>query len=256
MALAHVGSLYAQQDVSMTFQNNCNNWGWGSGYVINNGIVTAALLSETGARIMQFDLGSYALLRIDRTASNRGFGAEDVFDGGGFMTWPAPQDDWGAAWGVWPPPPYLSHGVYTAAVRSQTAEAVVISCESPQEQLTAAAGLVLKKTYTLRKGTSRMTVDQSLVNRGAQTRTWGLRLVTELPRAHTGSTDYTSFDFFFPRGRVDKGRQRRILGPGGQCRCADRAADDRYRVRRGPLAIQWRRREGVQSSRQAVDRMG
>jgi hypothetical protein len=191
----------AQYDVSTTEVNSYINSAWGKAYVLKNGLCSLSITPNVGGRVMSYCLGSYSFLRIDAGAGlgPYGTGLEDVFKGGGFMTWPVPQINWWSN-ASWPPPPYLAHGLYSDLVVSNSTDSVVVALTSPQEQLSTAAGLVFRKVYTLYRATSRLKVDIRLINKNATPKTWSIREVAQLKPTHPGQSDYNNFKAFFPKG--------------------------------------------------------
>ena len=182
----------AQYDVSMSETNNSN---WGKTFLLKNDLCTLSIIPNVGGRIMSYCLGSHSFLRVVPDAPKGGLSSAGQFDGGGFMTWPAPQVIWN-----WPPPPYLAHGPYGVTVISNTADSVVISLASETEKFSDAAGLVFRKIYTFYKATSRVKVDVRLINKGSSSKTWSIREVAQVWATHTGKSDYSNFRAFFPKG--------------------------------------------------------
>jgi hypothetical protein len=194
LALCAVGSA-ARYDASLSELDAYINPAWGKAFVLKNDLCTLAVMPDVGGRIMAYCLGPHSFLRVAPYASPGGLSAQDLFDGGGFMTWPAPQSIWN-----WPPPQYLSHGPYKATVISNSADSVVISCISQPEQWQSAAGMVFHKMYTFYKASSRVHVDVRLINRGSTPQKWSIREVAEVWPQHGALSDFSNFRAFFPKG--------------------------------------------------------
>ena len=192
-------TLSAAHNVSVTHQESYPGTDWGAYYRVSNNLVSVALFPEIGGRAMEFKLGDQEFLRTNKDAQKAAGGEHDFFEGGGFMTWPVPQDDWGAVWGGWPPPPALNHGSYTSAPLHQSADSVALFFSSPREQITSAAGLVFRKHYTLYKNASRMRIEHRMINESGVNQNWSVRKVVQHPY-HRGVDNCF---LYFPKGVSD-----------------------------------------------------
>ena len=182
---------------SVTIQSTVNyrGWGWES-VVMENGLVTAATVPAIGARVMQYDLGSHASLFVNPAETGKTYkpaqGAS-WHNFGGFKNWPAPQDEWG-----WPPPPTLDFGAYTASIVSQTADSVALLVTGPTEKWLA-PGIHFERRAVLYPGSTRLKMEQTLVNDGSIPVEWSVWDITQCIVNHPGERDFENFWVYFPK---------------------------------------------------------
>jgi hypothetical protein len=190
-------TLCAQtSSVSLHTISDYDQWGWGA-VVMQNGIVTLATVPAIGARVMQYNLGSLqsvmvnsSLLGKTYTPANNGI----WYNFGGYKTWPSPQDNWP---GGWPPPPTLDYGTYTVTDTIQTSDSAVVGVASQVEQWYT-PGIQFIRKATVYNGTSRVKMDQTIINKGTGDVTWGVWSIIQSIANHPGKTDYQNFWTYFP----------------------------------------------------------
>jgi len=183
----------AQQNPNIELIENYNNWRWDA-WVMSNGLVTVATVPVIGARIMQYDLGDHPSIYVNPSEFGNAYTPE--FSGfwpnfGGFKNWPAPQAIWN-----WPPPPTLDYGIYEAVADTLT-DSVSLTVTSPVEQWRA-PNLRIERRTTLYKGTSRVKVEQTIINESDEIQQWGVWDITQSVANHTGETDFDNFWVYFP----------------------------------------------------------
>jgi hypothetical protein len=172
--------------------DNYNGWGWHA-YVMQNGLITTATMPEIGARIMQYDLDSHASIWInDAEVGN----IHDPIDGiwynyGGFKNWPAPQDRWS-----WTPPPILDCGAYTCQAVVNTADSVAVFVSSQVEQWKT-PDLRFERRVTLYSGSTRLKVEQTLINERGSAQSWGVWDITQNNVQHGSQGDWQNFWVYF-----------------------------------------------------------
>ena len=183
----------AQQNPNIELIKDYNSWGWDA-WVMSNDLVTVATVPVIGARIMQYDLGDHPSIYVNPeefsniyTPSSSGFWPNF----GGFKSWPAPQAIWN-----WPPPPTLDYGLYEA-VADTFSDSVSLTVTSPVEQWRA-PDLRIQRRTTLYKSTSRIKVEQTIINDSNETQQWGVWDITQSITTHTGETDFDNFWVYFP----------------------------------------------------------
>lgn len=185
--------VLAQTTVHIELVENHNNWGWDS-WVMQNGLVTVATVPTIGAKIMQYDLGSHSSMFVNPAEVGKTYIPQSNSDWpnfGGFKNWPAPQSEWN-----WPPPPTLDFGNYTATVDSSQ-DSVSLTVISPIEQWRA-PNLRFQRKTTLYEGTTRVNVQQTIINEGNSDQEWSVWDVTQNITNHLGETDFENFWVYFP----------------------------------------------------------
>lgn len=200
-AILAVGRLFASAPGNVSIEKvvNHNNWGaaWDTSYVIENGIVTLTAVPKIGGRVMQYDLGDHPSIYVD--ATNRGqVPADGNMMLGGFRQLASPQSDFG-----WPSGPHLDCLPYTCTIPVSSADSTVIHMESEvennDEQGGTLNGLQFKRTLTVYRGTSRVRVLMTMINRGAQTKQKGIWGITQVVCSNNGSVDKTNIWVYFQR---------------------------------------------------------
>ncbi|MBM3279803.1 MAG: hypothetical protein FJY95_17240 [Candidatus Handelsmanbacteria bacterium] len=185
-------SLLAQTRIAPL--TNYKNWGWDA-VVLENGLITLAVVPRIGARIMQYDLGSHPSIFVnDRELGNFYEPLPDSVwhNYGGFKNWPAPQDRWN-----WPPPPILDGAPYEARIEVDTPDSVALWVSSPVEQWRT-PGLRFERRMSIYPGTSRVRVAQTIVNEGEEADRWSVWEISQAPGHHPGERDFENFWVYFP----------------------------------------------------------
>jgi hypothetical protein len=190
--------LYGQTpNVTIQIVPNYNQWGWDTTIVMQNDLITMATVPSIGARVMKYDLGSLpsimvnsSLLRVTHNPASDG----NWYNFGGYKTWPSPQNNWPNSW---PPPPKLDYGKYTYQIVSQTTDSVVALVTSPVETWVAPK-IQFKRRATIFPGTSRVRMEQTIINTGSTLVNWGVWSITQSIVNHTGKTDYQNYWAYFP----------------------------------------------------------
>ena len=184
--------VFAQPaDTEIDSVNNHNDWGWTS-IVQKNGIITLATVPDIGARIMQYDLGDHAFLYLNSGEIGKTYTpAQGGFHGfGGYVVWPGPQN---SRWG-WPPPPVLDYGAYDVVIEHDSVDSTSVFVSSGVEQWQA-PGLRFERKMTVYKGTSRVRVDQAIINEAANDQNWSIWDVTQTV---TNLSEKDDFWVYFP----------------------------------------------------------
>jgi hypothetical protein len=187
--------------------------GWPA-YALGNGLVSVAVVPAIGGRLMRYDLGTHPFLWTNPLEAGKTYEpAEDApwRNFGGYKTWPAPQLAWRHGLGVWPPPPRLDGGAWSAEIEAGEGGRAVLATVSPVEDFPSwqSAGLQFARRYTLHPGCTRLHVEQSMLNTGKTPATASLWDVTQVIGAHPGADDYDKFWVYFPLNR------RSAFGPNG-----------------------------------------
>ncbi len=177
-------------------------WAWKS-WVIKNGLITLAVVPEIGGRVMQYDLDGHPSIYLNPAEIGKTYSPSEHSgwpNYGGYKTWPAPQNRWLVGGGGWPPPPNLDFGTYSCQIVTDTPESSSVKLESPVEILSkyACQGLKFERQLTIYRGSTRVKVEQTLVNTGSQKVNWSIWDVTQSIVNHSGETDYDNFWVYFP----------------------------------------------------------
>jgi hypothetical protein len=194
LALAGLAAASAQSQTTVETLADYNQWGW-EAVVMRNGLITVATVPAIGARVMQYDLGGHPSIFVNSDELGKTYTPvknAPWHNFGGFKNWPSPQDKWN-----WPPPPILDFGAYTSQIEFQTPDSVAISVSSPKEQWLT-PNLRFERRTTIFRGTSRVRMEQTLVNEGTAPVEWGVWDITQSIVHHEGRTDYENFWVYFP----------------------------------------------------------
>ncbi|MCD6335757.1 MAG: hypothetical protein J7M27_10575 [Candidatus Latescibacteria bacterium] len=195
VCFALFGIVYGEEfPATVRSQEDYKDWGWGT-FVMDNGLITVAVVPDIGARVMQYDLDGHPSIyvnpdelgKVHTPSSSSGWP-----NYGGFKNWPAPQDRWG-----WPPPPMLDFGAYKVDIVLDSPDSCVVSCEGPVEQWKT-AGLRFIRRLTIYRGSSRVRVEQTLINDGETEARWSVWDITQAIVNHPGEEDWTNFWVYFP----------------------------------------------------------
>ncbi|RNC84341.1 MAG: T9SS C-terminal target domain-containing protein [Balneola sp.] len=185
--------IIAQDSLHINLVENHNNWGW-EAWVMDNGLISISTVPAIGARIMEYDLGNHSSIFVNPDELGNTYTPESNSEWpnfGGFKNWPAPQSRWN-----WPPPPTLDFGVYEADT-SATSDSISITVTSPVEQWRA-ADLRFQRRTTMYRNTSRVKVEQIIINEGSSSQEWSVWDVTQNITNHPGETDFENFWVYFP----------------------------------------------------------
>ncbi len=189
---------------------NYQDWGWDA-VVVDNGLVTTAVVPVIGARVMQFDLGENVSIFVNEEEMGKVYPmeADTVWRNyGGFKNWPAPQNRWN-----WPPPTQLDRGVYEVEVRHAGPDSAVVFCRSPLEEWRT-PGLVFERTLTLYRGSARMKVDQTVVNHADTAQHWSMWEITQKVVHHPGQRDFANYWVYFPLNPASRYGEQGVYGTG------------------------------------------
>lgn len=168
--------------------------GW-EAIVLENDLITMAVVPVIGARIMAYALDGHESMFVNAAERGKVYppGTANGWPNyGGFKNWPAPQDRWG-----WPPPPWLDHGPYAAEVTRDDGGAASVFVAGPTAQ-SGTPGLRFERTMTLYRGTTRLTVRQSLINDGTERASWSIWDITQNLVQHGALRDSENFWVYFP----------------------------------------------------------
>jgi len=150
---------------------NCKTYtgdflGW-NGIFLENELVKLVAVPDVGGRLMQYNLGQYPFLWVDKDLAGKLFSAEEnQGDGsvaawknyGGDKTWPSPQgwdndDQWHG-----PPDPILDTGIFTAEFDEGTGDTAEITMISPKGSPT---GIQISRRIVLQENSSRAKLELS-----------------------------------------------------------------------------------------------
>jgi len=190
-------ALTAQSyDVSIQKASNYNSWGtaWDSVVVLKNNITTIAIVPKIGGRIMQYDIAGHASMYIDSANKGKVPAVSSLL--GGFRTLASPQSNF-----TWPPSPVLEVGLYSCAIKTNTADSGVVYLESGTENTSGYPtldGLQFKRTVTLYKSSSHVKVDMAMVNQGTSTLNHGIWDITECVCRNNNVLDTSNIWLYFP----------------------------------------------------------
>lgn len=182
--------------VTIQTVSNYNQWKWDTTIVMQNDLITMATVPTIGGRVMQYDLGTLPSMMVNsRELGNKYTPANGGYHNfGGFKNWPSPQDVWP---GKWPPPPTLDYGAYAVLETSQTNDSVSLSVLSPIEKWVA-PNIQFKRRATIFPGTSRVRMEQTIINNGSKDTNWGMWSIVQTIVNHTNKTDTANYWAYFP----------------------------------------------------------
>jgi hypothetical protein len=184
-------------NVTVQTVSNYNQWKWDTTIVMQNGLITMATVPSIGGRVMQYDLGNLPSIMINSSLLGKTYtpaSNSNWYNFGGYKTWPSPQSVWP---GTWPPPPKLDYGKYAYQIISQTPDSVATLVTSPIETWVA-PNIQFKRQATIYPGTSRVRMEQTIINTGATQLNWGVWSITQSIVNHSGKTDYQNYWAYFP----------------------------------------------------------
>lgn len=183
----------AQSQATIQLVDDHNDWGWSS-WVMDNGIITIATVPEIGAKIMQYDLGTHSSMFVNPAEIGNTYTPQSNSpwpNFGGFKNWPAPQSNWN-----WPPPPTLDFGNYDA-ISESSGDTVSLTVTSNIEQWRS-PDLRFKRKTSMFTGTSRVRVEQTIINEANMAQEWSMWDVTQNITNHPGESDFDNFRVYFP----------------------------------------------------------
>ncbi len=185
-------SAFAQTQIFS--ENNYYGWGWLS-YVMKNGLITVTTVPEIGARIMEYNLGNHASLYVNPAEIGKTHKPDQKqwFNYGGYKVWPAPQEVWN-----WPPPAILDAGPWSAAVVSDTPDSAALYVKSQKETWSKTPDISMERRTVIYKNSSRVKVEQSIINEGAALVSWSVWDVSQCIVSHGNERDFENFWVYFP----------------------------------------------------------
>jgi hypothetical protein len=199
LALCFGATLLQAQSSSVSLQtvSNYKQWGWDA-IVMQNPFITIATVPAIGGRVMQYDLGFFPSVFVNGTELGKTYTPAQNspwHNFGGYKTWPAPQSQWNAA--GWPPPPTLDFGTYVVLDTVRTNDSAAVEVGSSVENWFS-PGIRFIRKASVYSGTSRVKMEETIVNQGAQAATWSMWGVTQSNVNHPGMTDYGNYRVYFP----------------------------------------------------------
>ncbi len=192
-----LSKLISGQDygTSLEIKSNWNGW---ETIIIQNGLISTATVPDIGARVMQYNLDGHVSIYRDSSLNGKTYTptADSPFRNfGGFKNWPSPQ--YGSGRWSWPPPPELDCGKYTYEILADTPDSAAIKVTSPVEQWKT-PGLQFIRRMTIYKNSSRVKMEQFLLNIGSTAVNWGIWDNTQTIASHPGENDFKDFWVYFP----------------------------------------------------------
>lgn len=165
---------------------------------MQNGTITIATVPAIGARVMEYDLGGLPSVMVNPSLLGETYTPAENnnwYNFGGYKTWPSPQSKWDD--GGWPPPPTLDYGAYGVTDTTRTYDSVSVGVASQTEQWYT-PGIQFVRKATIYDGTSRVKMEQTIVNNGAVDLNWGVWSIIQSIVNHPGENDYENFWTYFP----------------------------------------------------------
>ncbi len=190
-------AILRSQTPTIQIVSNYNQWGWDTTIVMQNDFITMATVPAIGGRVMQYDLGSLPSIMVNSSLLGQTYvpaNNSNWYNFGGYKTWPSPQGVWP---GTWPPPPKLDYGKYAYQIVSQTADSVAALVTSPVETWVA-PNIQFKRRATIFPGTSRVRMEQTIINTGSTPVSWGVWSIIQSIVNHPNKTDYQNYWAYFP----------------------------------------------------------
>ena len=190
-------AILHSQTPKVQIVSNYNHWEWDSTIVMQNDLITMATVPAIGGRVMQYDLGSLPSMMVNSSLFGKTYtpaSNSNWYNFGGYKTWPSPQNNWPNSW---PPPPKLDYGKYAYQIVSQTADSIVALVTSPVEAWVAPS-IQFKRRATIFPGTSRVRMEQTIINTGSTPVDWGVWSITQSIVNHPNKTDYQNYWAYFP----------------------------------------------------------
>ena len=188
--------IFAKNDsTSLEIKSDWNGW---EAIIIKNGLISTVTVPDIGARVMQYNLAGSESIYRDSSLNGKTYTptADAPFHNlGGFKNWPSPQ--YGPGRWSWPPPPTLDCGKYSYEILADTPDSASFKVTSPIEQWKA-PNLQFERYMTIYKNSSRVKMEQYLVNAGDTIVNWGIWDNTQSIVNHQGENDFKNFWVYFP----------------------------------------------------------
>ncbi|RPH94951.1 MAG: hypothetical protein EHM72_15275 [Calditrichaeota bacterium] len=187
--------LYAGgEPTQISTDANYRSWGWNS-VVMKNGVISVATMPEIGARIMEYNLGEHPFLFVNPSELGKTHtpNQSQWYNYGGYKVWPAPQAVWN-----WPPPAILDAGPWTAQIIDNTQDSVSVFVASQKETWNKTPNLSMERRTVIYRGSSRVKIEQSIINEGAKTVNWSVWDVSQCIVNHPNEKDFENFWIYFP----------------------------------------------------------
>lgn len=230
--------IEAKYSTSLSVQPNYRDWGWRS-YVMENGLITVAVVPQIGGRAMQYDLDGHPSIYVNPDEIGRIYVPQNTspwHNYGGYKVWPTPQKRWLVDGSEWPPPPNLDFGVYEASILSASLDSSTIHLRGPVETLSRwrTRNIRLERRLTIFEGSSRVRVEQTILNEGDSEVRWGVIGVTQCMVNHPSEEDWENFWVYFPIKKKSK------FGAKGFCVLIGERDDPQWKpdIREGIAAVQ------------------
>ncbi len=180
---------------SLKIDSNWNGW---NAIAVQNGLISTVTVPDIGARVMQYNLGGHVSIYRDSSLNGKTYtptATSPFRNFGGFKNWPSPQ--YGPGRWSWPPPPTLDCGKYSYEILADTPDSATIKVTSPVEQWKA-PNLQYVRRMTIYKNSSRVKMEQFLLNTGSTVVNWGIWDNTQSVATHPGQNDFKDFWIYFP----------------------------------------------------------
>ncbi|MBN1116497.1 MAG: hypothetical protein JXA77_04815, partial [Bacteroidales bacterium] len=191
------------QDITLSEIDNYNDWGK-KALVVNNSIIELVIFPEIGGRVLYYGFPDDEYLAVNESEMDKTYDADTDGTGpwkswgyGGYKVWPAPQSVWN-----WPPPPHLDWGNYNFTVEHESPDSVIIFLESEEENLRA-PGLVFTRRFKAYKGSTKVTIEQTIINNNSSAQNWSVWDVTQAVVNHSDNNDYSNFSVYFPANKSE-----------------------------------------------------
>lgn len=191
-------------DVTINVVDDYNNWNK-TALVVENDYIELVILPEIGGRVIHYGFAGDEYMFVNYDKIDESFDPDvdnyGPWNGsvgyGGYKVWPAPQSKWN-----WPPPPHLAWGPYSYEVEHSSADSVVIYLES-EEETELTPGLVFTRRYRVYKNSTKVTVEQTIINKNSSAQEWSIWDVTQAVVQHGDDADYSNFNVYFPVNKND-----------------------------------------------------
>ena len=186
--------LAQDYSTSLVIDTSWNSW---KAIIIKNGLISTATVPDIGARVLQYNLDGFVSIWRDSSLNGKIYTPKTgaYYQFGGFKNWPSPQ--YGAGRWSWPPPPTLDYGQYTYEILADTPDSATIKVTSPVEQWKTPK-LQFERKMTIYKNSSRVKMEQFLLNTDTTVLNWGIWDNTQNIATHAGVNDFKNFWIYFP----------------------------------------------------------
>jgi hypothetical protein len=203
--LAITNLMAAASDVTIETIDNYNSWNK-KALVIKNGYIELVILPEIGGRVIRYGFEGDEYMFINSETIDQNYNPDTDINGpwgngnvgyGGYKVWPAPQSVWG-----WPPPPHLAWGTYSYEIEHSSADSVIVYLES-EEETSKTPGLVFSRRYRVYKNSTKVCIEQTIINNNSEAQDWSIWDVTQAINQHGTDADYSNFSVYFPVNKDD-----------------------------------------------------